>query len=274
MEIMNKDSVSKNSAKVYAEDVLQKVLDILEAEDDRSFDEKKAEAIAYLQDKEDSLLAERLLRRACDEEEGRRIKERFWECGVILISDNVILRDVEEQDKQGFMLLQEQYAPFKSMLREEAYRSMLWNEHTNGKALMCSIIFDGTYVGYCGIQNIAQEVLEISVEILKAWTGKGIGYLAIKEMLRVIKERIGATEFRVRIDPGNIASQKLFEKLGAVPNGISKHLLYDKDEIRRCEEENVELIDEALITVAEKFGVEPRKLLSHVLEYKISVNNV
>lgn len=35
------------------------------------------------------------------------------------------------------------------------------------------------------------------------------------------------------------------------------------------EEENLTKIDDQLITVARKFNVEPRQLLSHVLEYKL-----
>ena len=35
------------------------------------------------------------------------------------------------------------------------------------------------------------------------------------------------------------------------------------------ENENLQLIDNALISVAEKLSVEPRTLLSHVLEYKL-----
>ena len=69
--------------------------------------------------------------------------------------------------------------------------------------------------------------------------------------------------------PDNYASQALFEKLGAEPNGISEFWIHDEESIRKCEEENLHLIDEKLCKVAKKFEVEPRKLLSHVLEYKL-----
>ena len=36
------------------------------------------------------------------------------------------------------------------------------------------------------------------------------------------------------------------------------------------EKENLNLIDAATVALADKFGVEPRKLLSHVLEYTLS----
>ena len=46
-------------------------------------------------------------------------------------------------------------------------------------------------------------------------------------------------------------------------------MLHKEEDIIRCEEENMDAIDDKLMIVAEKFGVEPRKLLSHVLEYKL-----
>ena len=73
-----------------------------------------------------------------------------------------------------------------------------------------------------------------------------------------------------KIDAENYASQRLFEKLGATPYGIAEHMLHKEEDIIRCEEENLDEIDDKLIQLAEKFGVEPRKLLSHVLEYELN----
>ena len=158
------------------------------------------------------------------------------------------------------------------LLKEESYRNLLWNEHVVLKALMCTIEVNGEYAGYCGITDTAKEKWEIAIELLKAWRKKGIGYAAVSRMLSEIRQRLAVCEFRIRIDPGNTASQKLFEKLGAVPNGISEFLLHGEDELARCEEENLQYLDDNMVALAEKFGVEPRKLLSHVLEYRIVVN--
>ena len=89
-------------------------------------------------------------------------------------------------------------------------------------------------------------------------------------MLDEIKNRLNVSEFRVRIDAENYPSQRLFEKLGAEPNGISEFLLHEEADIRRCEEENIHLLDERIQKLAKQFNVEPRKLLSHVLEYKLT----
>lgn len=134
---------------------------------------------------------------------------------------------------------------------------------------MLSIVKDGEYVGYCGIKDLSKEQWEIAIELLPEWTHHGIGSAAIPAMLDALKERLSADTFRVRIEPTNLASQGLFEKLGAKPNGISKYILQSEEEIQQCEETNLNLIDDTLITVAKKFEVEPCKLLSHVLEYTL-----
>ena len=156
------------------------------------------------------------------------------------------------------------------MLNEESYRNALWKDHCGEKSLMLSIILDDQYIGYCGIKNTAQEPWEIAIELYKKWTNHGLGRIAISAMLDAMVTRLGVRQFRVRIDPGNHASQKLFEKMGAQPNGVSEYLILDQKELEKVEKENLNLIDAATVALADKFGVEPRKLLSHVLEYTLS----
>jgi len=115
--------------------------------------------------------------------------------------------------------------------------------------------------------------MEIAIELLPKWTNQGIGFQAITAMIDAIAIRLGVAEFRIRIDPGNQASQKLFEKLGAQPNGISEFLIHDQAALEKVEEDNLHLIDDDLIALAAKFGVEPRSLLSHVLEYTLVYRN-
>ena len=93
-----------------------------------------------------------------------------------------------------------------------------------------------------------------------------------KKILKRIRYKInkisGETEFRCRIFPDNYVSQAMVKQLGAKPNGISECILYGS-EIEKFEEDNLELIDENIKIVADEFQVEPRKLLSHILEYII-----
>ena len=107
------------------------------------------------------------------------------------------------------------------------------------------------------------------IEQFPQWTNRGIGYSTIHAMLDALKRRLGVTSYRVRIEPSNTASQRLFEKLGATPNGISEFLLHGAEKLEKYEEVNLSSVTEQLSAVAQRFGVAPRKLLSHVLEYRL-----
>lgn len=100
-------------------------------------------------------------------------------------------------------------------------------------------------------------------------TGRGIGSIAVSAMLDAIAVRTCKRDYRILIDSENYASQSLFEKLGAKPNGISSFLLKSEDDKRAFEEENLSKIDDRMIAKTTVFNVEPRKLLSHVLENKL-----
>ena len=267
---MDRERVKDYAIKSSLESTVQEVLDLLEADDGKPFEEKKAAAVNLLRKSKEAPLAEALVDFAVADTVGKTTKEKFWDAGTIsCLNGWLILRKVEEADRDGYIGLQKAYNLMKSMLKEETYCDMVWREHQEPKALMFSIIKDGQYIGYCGIKNTSQEPWEIAIEILPDWTNQGIGRIAIDGMLDAVKARLGINQFRVRINPGNHASQKMFEKLGAIPNGISEFLIHDKATLEKCEEDNLHLIDADTISLAGKFGVEPRKLLSHILEYSL-----
>lgn len=278
---MSSDYQSNNSSqermREYAtlrsvESIVQEVLDILDADDGKTFEEKKEIILKHLRSYEETEnLADVLADAAMADMKGQQVKDTFWSLGPVICQDpSIVLRKVEDADQEAFLAIEQEYSPMKSMLAEESYRVLLWKEHVAEKALMLSIEKDGTYIGYCGIKNTSQQPWEIAIELLPRWTKQGLGPIAISAMLDAMKARLDISLFRVRIDPGNSSSQKMFERLGAVPNGISEYLLHDQSIIEECEENNLHLIDEDTIALAAKFGVEPRKLLSHILEYTLS----
>lgn len=268
---MEKETFAKYAVKNSMETTTQEVLEILDADDGKSFEEKKAAMVEHLSMSQNAELSEILVDRAIDEKTGLQIKAEFWKSGLVTCSDSsIILRDIEEADRVGYFAIQQDYCLMKSMLSEEVYRDMVWREHCGDLSMNMSIVKDGAYIGYCGIKNTAQDPWEIAIEICRDWTNHGIGPVAISAMLDAIKARLGISEFRIRIDPGNSSSQKMFERLGAVPNGISTYLIDDPSIIEQCEENNLHLIDGSVIALAKKFEVEPRKLLSHILEYLLS----
>jgi len=271
---MNTETFAEYAVKSTIEDTLQEALDILDADDGKSFEEKKEAMIKHLQSHKEPVLVDALADLAIADKKGQQLKDTFWSSGNVTTADeSLILRKVDDGDREGYIALQKEYSIMKSMLNEQAYCDMAWNEHVEPKALMLTILKDGANVGYCGIKSLVHEPWEIAIELLPQWTNHGIGSHAITAMMEAISMRLGVTKFRVRIDPGNQASQKLFEKLGAIPNGISEFLIHDQDTLKKVEEDNLHLINEEHIALAEKFGVQPRQLLSHVLEYTLIYHN-
>lgn len=267
---MKRKTVEQRAYQKTLEATLQSVLDILETDDGKSFEEKKAQAIRMLTEKQDTLLANTLVNMAIAEKSASQIRDSFWSFGEeIELPNGILLRKVKDADRAGFLSLKRIYSPTAGLLKQEAYQNMVWREHTEQKSLAISIEHNGIYAGYCGIQDLSKKVMEISIELLPEKTAQGIGFAAVCAMLDELQDRLGVLEYRIRIEPTNLASQRLFEKLGAVPNGISEFWLHKPEDLDELENENESLIDAALVSVAEKFSVEPRTLLSHVLEYKL-----
>ena len=267
---MDKREITKNVKKNSINMVLQEALDILDADDGKSFEEKRDAVIQRLTQKDDTELSRLLVERAIADKEGAEIKTSFWGSGTLIpVSETIFLRPVQPCDHEIFDTLQKANPLIQSMEDKEPFLDLVWREHNEDKSLMMSIVMDRDYIGYCGIKNTAQPIWEIAIELLPEWTKHGIGFLALTAMLDEMKSRLGVSKYIVRIEPANMASQKLFEKLGARPSGIVDLWFNEQTTLKKCEEAGLHLIDDDMIEVAKKFNVEPRKLLSHVLEYEL-----
>lgn len=253
-------------------DMMEELVQLIDSHENKTI--TQAELLAYLERFAANPPAAKLEKIAADDTAGEQIKKRFWDYGDVFCPNSaMVLRKPTDSDLGGFLQLQREYTLTSSFLNDEGYCAAIWREHKANTALMLSITQNGEYIGYCGIKDLAKNPWEIAIELLPQWTHQGMGSAALRAMLDVLADRLSMVEFRVRIAPANTASQQLFEKLSAQPNGISKLILKNEQECRQFEEENLHLIDNALIAVAKKFGVEPRKLLSHVLDYTLSWNS-
>lgn len=267
---MNKSEITKNVMKNTANMVLQDALDILEADDGKSFDEKRDAVIKLLTQKGDTELSRLLSERTVADKTGVEIKTDFWKSGTVIpAGDTVYLRPVESNDRDSFLTIQRASPLVQSMEDKDSFLDLVWREHNEDKCLKLSIIKDGDYIGYCGIKDTTLPIWEIAIELLPAWTRHGIGFVALSTMLNEMESRLGITKYTVRIEPSNLASQKLFEKLGSIPSGIADIWFQEQTTVEKCEEAGLHLIDDNMIEVAKKFHVEPRQLLSHVLEYEL-----
>lgn len=267
-----KQSVTQNSQKYIRDELLQNVLDLLDADDGKTFAEKKKYIVDYIQEWANGPHGDTTEEIAQKEQFGETINQEFWKKEKeITLENGITMRRVQQSDHKGYFAIQQAYSATAYMLKNPAYCDMLWDEHISSKGLTMTILRYGNYIGYCGINNILKENWEIGIELLPEYTGQGVGYCAISKMLNKIHERLGRDFFIARIDPRNIASQKLFEKLGALPDGITADWTENESIMLQCEEEHLDQIDEELINIAKKFNVAPRKLLSHVLKYSLKI---
>ena len=76
-------------------------------------------------------------------------------------------------------------------------------------------------------------------------------------------------QFMALVEVDNIPSQKLMLKLGGRLIDIYDYIFHDEERAEEFEEEHLDEITDHMIELAEELMVEPRKLLSHVLDYRI-----
>ena len=125
-------------------------------------------------------------------------------------------------------------------------------------------------IGYLGIKDTSKDRWEIAIELDRQYTHRGYGSQSIKLFLNKLFYTTGKTQYRTTIDADNIPSQKCFEGLGANLVGLSSsEFLVTPEDQHRFEERHLDLINDHIRNTAARLSLEPRKLLSHVLEYHI-----
>ena len=75
------------------------------------------------------------------------------------------------------------------------------------------IEFDGQKAGQTRI-DIEDKEAEVNISLMPEFQGQGIAFVAIEKAMEKISQEQGVKIFRAHVHQDNIASQKLFEKLG------------------------------------------------------------
>lgn len=126
------------------------------------------------------------------------------------------------------------------------------------------------FLGYCDAHDTDKHPWELGIKLLERHWGKGIGYGALKEFLPILAEEHKQTGFIAQIAPDNLASIRLFQKLGATPREVRRSMyMLDEGMVKRFAEEHSDLIDDTVVEMASLFGVEPEYLLGRVLVFDV-----
>lgn len=100
----------------------------------RTFEEKKEALLIHLQERRDAEPAEVLANCAIADKIGQQVKAEFLSFGIVICPDaSIILRDVYEGDREGFLPIQQENSPLKEMMKEEVYCDMVRKEHLGDK---------------------------------------------------------------------------------------------------------------------------------------------
>ena len=186
----------------------------------------------------------------------------------------LLIRRPAEEDKPFFLELKENYSFFKRTFAHDELKDGLWEDHLKPYTLYCSILRrdNSDYVGYCGIKNLYKSAWEIAIELREEYCGKGYGYEAMTAFFDNVTGILGPHEYSSRVAVDNTASQKLMEKLGFEPFGLSEFILHTEEEKREAEEKYAYKIDNRYKELAQRFHTTPEKLISHVLEYRKTIS--
>ena len=213
----------------------EEILQVIQAKEKALLEE-----ISYLEKKEAALV-------------GGEYDLSLFDKSILCEDSEIILRKAIADDGEPYYQLKKGY-----LSEESLYYTIAKKE-------------DNAFIGYCGVKNLDRRIWEIAIEIKSNCCHKGYGYRALKMYLETVAGISKRHEFASRVDTDNIASQNLMEKLGFQPYGLSEFLLHKEEDQLAAEEEYKDKLDDRYMVLAKKFNVEPRKLLSHVLEYRIIV---
>lgn len=184
---------------------------------------------------------------------------------------DLLIRSFTEADQQAYYLIARQYA--LSDMKEFFTDGMLllWQDTMKEYAFYCMVEKAKTPIGYIAIKDTRKKEWELAIELDEHYCCLGYGTQSICLFLNAIQKKAGERVFVAKVEVDNIASQKCMEKIGAQLIGITDGLLRGEAEKEAFESENLDSIDEHMRELAARLGVEPRKLLSHVLKYRIDV---
>ncbi|MBE6034991.1 MAG: GNAT family N-acetyltransferase [Clostridiales bacterium] len=180
---------------------------------------------------------------------------------------------IRQTDKEAYIKLEEENSSMPRAYELEGYGDSLWDDFNEEKAFNVVIRSKSTdsFMGYCGIKNTQKEELELAMTLFKKYQGKGYGPEALHLFMVKVKEITGISEFKALVDGENVHSQKMCEKIGGKPLGITEHLLHDQAYMEEYEQEHAHEVSDVMREVAAKFKVAPEKLLTHVLVYRFRV---
>ena len=192
---------------------------------------------------------------------------------IFAIDDDLTLRPLNTSDVDFYWDIKKQYsAYYRLILKTEIHRreSMFIADMCVPESFYCIIASQENPIGYLGIKDTEKDIWELAIELDGQYTHHGFGSRSIVLFLNKISQITGKTLFRAKVMPDNIPSQKCFEKIGSKLIGVcNEGFIRLPEEKAKYEAEHLNLIDDNIRELAARLDVEPKRLLTDVLEYHI-----
>ena len=195
----------------------------------------------------------------------------------IFVEDNVVLlRSCRGSEKEKYIQIKKENTDTPDCYDTESEVHSAWEMFQHEKTFCCSIIrkSDNEFIGYISIKDTRSNLWEIAIELLKEHCNKGYGSRASALFLPAVSKITNKTQFQALVETDNIPSQLLMEKLGARLIDIYDYTFQgDEQAAFDFEENHLNEITERMEILAEQIWIEPRKMLSHVLDYRFFVED-
>lgn len=235
------------------------------------------------QENEKELVLQKInsMRRSLQEHEaGRKAYEKQpWDFSLekamqVFVSDGPLdICPITSDDKAFYCAVRRYWLHMNGMesIADQLGEDAIWQQTQEDSTFYCTIKLSGKPIGYVAIKDTRESIWELVAEFDPLFCNKGYGTKSIFLFLKAVQDLTMYDLYCAKVEVENIASQKCFAKLGAELVGIANGAIEDEEEKARFENENLDRIDANMIALAKKLQVEPRKLLSHVLEYHLMI---
>jgi len=166
--------------------------------------------------------------------------------------NDVHIRNMNASDYDNYFILQEEVSITSKLLDYPGMKEYSWNDLMQENRMNFVIETNqNEFCGYCAIKDIREDKPEIEMELLKRYQGRGIGYQALKMMIKIgIDENKSGFVSVVATD--NEASHKLMKKLNGVEVGTREGSFASFMEKIREDDD----IKEIFFKVASKYDVD------------------
>lgn len=193
--------------------------------------------------------------------------------GVFAEDSTLRLRPFFSKDKQSYYEIRRPYRIFQDDIPEDEMIANYWTETQGDAEFFCMIerTSDDRDIGYITLKDTSKDLWEVAIELLPDFCGHGYGPAAILLFLNRIRDITGKRQYNFLVEVDNIPCQRCMGKILAELKGIVNLVFDDCEQAERFEEENLDMITEHLEELARELGVVPRKLLSNVLDYRLTI---